>query len=491
MWLFLATVLTGCGGDPGATPGTGKPQARPISDHAIVAFCSDCHLMPNPLSFPKERWKHEVEQGIRLYHKSGRDDLIEPDFQATLEYFNQYAPETYEFPQLDGVPDTLFKRSAAVTVGDPVIAISSLGEVSNTQSNAAFVYCDMWRGNVGYVSIDHDRVQRDVIGHVAHPSHVQAVDFDQDGLEDYLVTDLGSLSPQDTNEGSLWWLRGQADGEFKRIALRLGLSRTADVETIDYDDDGDLDLVVGDFGLHFVGSVYLVENQGFTDQRPKLNWTVLDDRPGIVEIEIADIDSDGRQDIVTLVSQHHESLDVRFNRGGGLFELQNLFEVGDPASGSSGFELADMDADGDLDVVLTCGDTFDDNLTKPFHAIYLLTNQGDYPFDGGIVASMPGVYCATIGDLDLDGDLDIAAVSLLSTDQTSQHEIGTFDGVIWLEQTETPDFVRHIIDAETCNSATCRLLDVDGDGDLDLYTPHYAAAMGNSGDADVFINQTR
>lgn len=91
---------------------------------------------------------------------------------------------------------------------------------------------------------------------------------------------------------------------------------------------------------------------------------------------------------------------------------------------------------------------------------------------------MPGVYRAVSGDIDLDGDMDIAAVSLISRSESSNDQTTArdterprdidFDGAIWLEQTAKGEFVRHRVLAGQCEWAACALMDLDQDEDLDL-----------------------
>ena len=91
----------------------------------------------------------------------------------------------------------------------------------------------------------------------------------------------------------------------------------------------------------------------------------------------------------------------------------------------------DTDKDGDLDVLMTHGDTFDDQILKPYHGIQLLENRGTYPFVEHNLANMAGVHRAQAADMDGDGDLDIVACALVSSEGP---ETAALPALVWLEQ---------------------------------------------------------
>lgn len=482
--------------------------SRPTSEASILAFCGDCHRMPNPQSFARERWQKEVKQGFRLYAKSGRVNLVLPDFEATVAYFQKDAPDALAFTQPNSRPDTRFEiQRIALESDSPIVTISHLlvHPRAGETSPFSFSFADIGSGVLLSASVPGsgsepsasstamrvDRLVVETLGKTSHPAHIEEVDMDQDGILDFIVADLGTMNPSDQKQASLWYFRGRDDGGYDRNVLKLGLSRLSSVRALDHDLDGDIDLVVSDFGLHFVGSIYLLTNHGVENGIPQFEWTVLDDRPGAIDTPIVDFDQDGRPDIVSLVSQHHETVDVHLNRGDGKFETHRIHDAPWPSHGSSGLEVVDLDQDGDLDVLYTNGDTFDDQLAKPYHAIHWLENEGSFPFRHHLIENMPGVYCARSGDLDLDGDLDIVAVSLLGQPEIMKQPPGMFEGVIWMEQVSPGEFRRHSLQVDRCDAVTCNLLDWDGDGDLDVLVPPSNEEVLKSPQMTLYLNTTR
>jgi hypothetical protein len=142
-----------------------------------------------------------------------------------------------------------------------------------------------------------------------------------------------------------------------------------------------------------------------------------------------------------------------------------IFKAPTPVWGHSGLQMADIDGDGDLDVLLTNGDTLDDATVKPYHGIRWLENRGDLEFERHDLVAMAGVHRAQAADLDGDGDQDIAAVSFLPDPDA---KLGAMASIGWLEQTEPGVFVRHTLEAGKMSHVTLDLGDYDGDGDVDM-----------------------
>ncbi len=487
---MVTTLALGCSNRAPSDSKVIAQAAAPTDRESIVRFCADCHALPSSSSFAKDDWKKEVEQGFRLYNNSGRHDLIPTDFEATLKFFRDPAPEQILIPVPVRTTDSQFVTTELSWPSKRLpVSISSIRMTTPDPGSPKFLLSDMWTGALSAVSAKAGELTVLELGEVAHPAHLEPADLDADGMLDYLVADLGTLNPQEEKQGNLWWFRAQADGNWKRMPLRLGMSRVAELQPIDYDQDGDLDLLAGDFGLHFTGSIYLGTNEGLNDGSSKYSWQVIDPRPGTISLPTLDFDGDGRTDFLALIAQQYETVELKLNRGGGKFDTEVIYVAGDPSFGTSSMQVLDFDGDGDVDVLYTNGDTFDDTLAKPYHGIKWLENEGRFPFTVREVAAMPGCYHAVAGDIDGDGDLDIAAVSLLSRKEMSKYPLDTFDGVAWFEQQADGSFLRHTLQKNNCQAATCALTDWDGDGDLDLLVPPSSPENNPSDHLLLFVNQ--
>ena len=164
------------------------------------------------------------------------------------------------------------------------------------------------------------------------------------------------------------------DGRYGVFEL-TGFPRVADVQAGDFNGDGKPDLLVGAFGWRSTGFIGLLANRTESYAQPSFETARLDERTGTIHVVPTDLNKDGRLDFVALISQQHETVVAYLNNGAG-FTQETLYTAPHPNWGSSGMQLVDFDRDGDLDVLVTNGDSFDDFLLKPYHGIQWLENEG-------------------------------------------------------------------------------------------------------------------
>ncbi len=477
--ICLVCSVAGC--RPNADPTPREPaRDRESIGLQVAAFCGDCHAVPRPGSFPRRAWREQVELGHRFYVESGRNDLRVPPMNEVIGYYESLAPDelvlgTPEEPA-DGVTIRFERTVIEFPHSRPLFP--AVSHVRRTSAGAAgrseLLFCDMSAGEVRRLIPDRQTPTTQLLAKVAHPDHVEACDLDGDGREDLVVADLGSFLPEDHDRGKIFWLRGDAPDEEPAV-LAEGFGRVADVQPGDFDQDGDVDLVVADFGWRRTGRLRMLEQIRPRGSRPQFRQRVLDDRHGAIHTPIVDLDRDGRLDFVALFSQEFESVEAFLNRGQGWFERRPVFAARDPAFGSSGIQLVDLDADGDTDVLYTNGDTLDGFYVKPDHAIHWLENRGTFPFQHHVLSAMPGVLRALAADLDGDGDLDVAACAFLPERILRGASRREYDSLVWLEQIEPGRFIRRVLRRSEDGHMCLEVGDLDGDGRTDLVTGGFAA----------------
>jgi hypothetical protein len=294
------------------------------------------------------------------------------------------------------------------------------------------------------------------------PAHVQAVDFDFDGDLDLLVAVLGMLFPNNDRIGSVVVLENRGDARFTTRVLVRRIARVSDVRAGDLDGDGDLDLAVAQFGYDD-GQTRWLENLG--------NWSfrshVLQNLSGAIHAEIADLNGDGCLDIVVLVSQEWEAIYAFVGDGRGNFTPRQIFSSDNDDYGSSGIWLCDLDQDGDIDVLYTNGDAFDYIPPRPraWHGVQWLENRGNLRFRLHRLADFAGAVGARAVDVDHDRDLDLFVVSAYNA-----WEKPSAQSLIWLENDGSMQFRRRDVTNTPTHIQALDVGDFNNDGNLDLVT---------------------
>ncbi len=310
----------------------------------------------------------------------------------------------------------------------------------------------------------------------------QFVDIDCDGRLDLFIGRITGII-----------LRYEADSAVARASpappvFRLVTDRFEDLEIItgqgsmhgantmafsDVDDDGDLDLVWGDF---FEGGLLLFQNEGSCAEprlrRDPVRFPVGDPliTSGYNAPAFGDLSGDGRPDLVVgvLGGSYDPNRNTILNlwyytreAGGGwrrrTGELLPQIDVGSESSPT----LADLDGDGDLDLLL--GNKIEPG-ERHTGRLYWYENTGSrtapsFRLRGRLPLEGQYHYAAAAGDLDGDGRTDLV--------------VGSFGSKLafWRNAGGAPTLV--LIDSAVAavtrgSHTTPALGDLDGDGDLDL-----------------------
>ncbi len=454
----------------------------------IKAFCGDCHAVPLPESFDRGTWYDEVHKGYRFYAKSGRTDLDPPPIHLTVAYFRSRAPEQLVYPEPKEA-ETRFRASFAVERVDldpNEKALAATAGLQWTRLHAddppLLVASDMGSGDVTALDLGdrQRRVRR--LARLNNPCHVEPCDLDGDGRLDLLAADLGSLAALDHDRGRVVWLRQNERKEFEEVVLASGLGRVADARPIDVDSDGDLDVIVAEFGWYRTGRILLLRNVAPRGQRPRFEPEELDPRTGTIHVPVYDFDGDGRPDFAALISNESESVELFLAQGNGKFHRRTLWTAPDLTFGSSGIWPADMDGDGDMDIVYANGDAFDNMYLSPWHGVGWLENLGRMEFKYHRLTDMPGASIALPGDFDGDGDLDILVTAFLPRGlKPDAIAAKKWPSVVLLEQASPGRFVRHTLETGLPCHAAAAVGDFDNDGDLDFAVGAHGLGPGRAG----------
>ncbi len=482
----LAVVLTGChsdtAGSKAVVPEIGSKQNEKITsaeDEALLKkMCSQCHRFTEPDVLTKDQWETVLLSMVRM---PGYGKVINPKrlhFTSVVEWFTSRAPETLELTdrtQLPEEPPPLRR----VILEAPKAEAGVFGSQLRFSAPAAgqprrLLLSDMRSGFVSETEIDAQPSPLKVLcDKVAHTARIEPIDLDPEVPTEWIASNLGMFPAMDHNAGSAEWLR-LTDSGWSKTTLLDNIGRVADTKSFDFDGDGDLDIAIAEFGWRLTGHVWLLENTTSTSKRsqePTFKPRTLDERHGAVQLEITDLNQDGRLDVVGLLAQEHEVLALYQNQPDGTFVIKELFRAPHPVWGYSGFQLLDFDGDKDTDVLITNGDIMDGPTIKPYHSIAWLENQGDLKFVEHRLAELPGAHRAEAADLDGDGDFDIVSCTFVpyGADHQSVKQGNRMPpGIVWLEQTSPGEFKFHVWKHGPGRYPTLTTGDFDGDGKSDV-----------------------
>jgi hypothetical protein len=227
-------------------------------------------------------------------------------------------------------------------------------------------------------------------------------DYDNDGDLDFVLTGLNT-----SNVPIARIYRNYGNGLFVDMSMTsLTGVRNSAVAWEDYDNDGDIDLlIVGHTGSQYLSRIYRNNGNNTFTAMTGISLTGV----AYGSVKWGDYNNDGRSDILlTGYSGTGYVSKIYKNNGANSFSEQSGIILTGVSGSSVGWE--DYDKDGDLDILLT-----GNNGASFFSKIY--RNNANNTFTEQTGAGLPGINNGVVawGDYDNDGFPDI----LLSGQNTS------------------------------------------------------------------------
>jgi hypothetical protein len=423
--------------------------------------CSSCHQFTEPSLLNKKTWKKSVlpEMAFRMGLRSkGASEKSFEELTAALEVMPQKSLVSEEEFRLisdyflANAPDSLLIPSAQKT--------NLLSQFEGKQ-----IQLTMPLPMISMVKIYQDQVFVGTRGKsllvlnndFSIKKNFQLKSTPSDLLlsnNKILISEMGIMDPNDKTKGSIVELGFENNSK----EIIGSLKRPVDFELSDFNKDGIDDIIVCAFG-NYSGKIEIQE--GLPNKRFKSH--VLEPSPGSRKINIRDVNGDGLQDVLALLTQGDERINLYLNKGN--FEFNTITLLRFPiVYGSSYFELNDFNKDGHFDILYTNGDNSDySTILKPYHGVRIFLNNGQQQFSESWFYPMNGASMAMANDFDQDGDLDIAAIAFFPDFERSPE-----NGFLYFEN-QNGTFKSFTSPLSTSGRwLVMDAGDVDQDGDTDL-----------------------
>lgn len=245
---------------------------------------------------------------------------------------------------------------------------------------------------------------------------------------------------------------GDGAGGFGAAAVVTVGSGPREILPIDLDRDGDLDLVVlnrDTLSASMTDTVSILTNDGLGVFTPAAPFTVLAAPETMVA---ADFNRDGTQDIA--VMSRNGSLRVYIGNGMGSFAAGSLLSIPDYMN-SSHLAVGDLDRDGDLDLAI---------VSKSNDRLGVALNDGAGTFTVTQISTPQDASGIQIIDFNQDGHLDLVYTTRGTTTDYLRVQLGTGGGA----------FAAATTLVDTTISDSIHFVDQNHDGIADVFLLHEA-----------------
>ena len=283
---------------------------------------------------------------------------------------------------------------------------------------------------------------------------LEAGDFDGDGDLDLFAIQHPGEWKEAGADAQLYWYENPT---WKAHDVGTAPDAVKDVTLADFDGDGQLDVAILTFDEHKLQLYGRAEKGGAFSKMQTIQHTNLHEG-----MDFGDLDGDGDLDIAANGYTFTNPGTLTGEWAIGVIDAKWHNQDGDWSANGTKTRLVDFDKDGRSEVLISHSE----------RGGYPLSWYGYNPATQSweehvVIDSFPAAHTLEVADMDLDGDLDI--VSGINVDRAVNLEPKVEDGSVYVFLNDGNNFQwarKRISDKGIYNG---QLADYDGDGDVDLF----------------------
>ena len=298
-------------------------------------------------------------------------------------------------------------------------------------------------------------------------------------------------TPTDINTGNtVYGYRSNVDGYLGEVMklwtgqdnpfAGIRADRTSKVDFADLDSDGDQDLVfVGAYSIYYFENTGTADSPDFTQRTGAANLLdgINQSQYLVTDHSLADLDNDG--DIDLIVSDAWGTIAYYENTGTATSPnftrrtgAANPLDFIDEGHRSLAPELADLDNDGDLDLILGSRNdiAYFENTGTATAPVFTQIAREASPLNDIFDESSRREPHPSLADLDGDGDMDLIIGEIYDRQLIFNfyENTGTASNPEFTRRTDTANPMKYIPGGLHVAKLAPELVDIDDDGDLDL-----------------------
>ncbi|MBG87761.1 MAG: hypothetical protein CMO80_12775 [Verrucomicrobiales bacterium] len=476
VWIIALAVLAffAFSGTDQREPDVELPVNTVRGEQIAQSVCVTCHVPPDPSEADRYEWAMELLEEKRTW--------------LSIEFFDfrrhpggEAVAKAQIFPRTRAVSDSDWRAVCEHYLAHSQVRMhAEREELSETKQfeptvlpypaparitlvrfdPAGVLYLGNTSSNVLHVVSPTGRIL------ATPPIASPPVDLTVDA-EGMFITCIGSMAETDIPDGELVFIEKPKAGGSRVSSLLKNLMRPVHTSMADLNSDGRQDLVISERGA-LLGRFAVYQNKGSNQFEP----LPLLKHAGAVQSAVADFNGDGAADIAIAVSHAKEAIYV-FDNVDGDFSKRTVVEKS-PLWDFSCLVAADLNGDGHPDLIAGNGAAEDPTQfarqNRAYHGIRAYLNDGSGKFAEKHLLSLAGARKIVAHDFDRDGDADIAAIA--------DDEIHPF---VYLRNKGEQGFQAGALHQSVGGRwFDLDLGDLDGDGDTDIILGAYNVAQNAS-----------